>query len=209
MNMLNIQVIPYQDYWVTTSLNVSEVTGKAHKNVIADIERLIDKGINRHNFVPASYFIEDVYVDAKGESRNMYLLTKKGLFLYLFGSNIEVCLHILKTLDISNIFEALDDYSPIKIKEPYYLYLLQSGNSNVYKIGIAKDIDARIKNITHHDVLKLVKCWEFESKEDCRKVEETVHKALCEYKANREWFYLSEDTDKSIEIVDNIINLFK
>lgn len=75
---MNIQVFEKDGKLVTTSLNVAEVTEKAHKHVIADIERLVDKGSNRPNFRPVEYFIEATYLDAKGEIRKMYYLTKKG-----------------------------------------------------------------------------------------------------------------------------------
>lgn len=193
----------------TTSLNVAEVFGKEHKDIIRLIDNVIKKWVEMglvKDFDYTTYFIESTYVDAKGETRRMYLLTEKGVFVMLLKGNVELALHMLKTVDVSNIFEALDGFVPTKPIIPYYLYLLQSGNSNVYKIGIAKDIDVRVKNITHHGVLKLVESWKFDSKEECRVVEIAVHKALHDCKANKEWFYLSEDNDKSVEIVDRVIN---
>lgn len=225
----------------TTSLNVAEVFGKEHSNIIRLIDNVIKKWVEiglitnpidlnevsfihpdstlkfKHNdsqIVPqglkgfdySTYFIESTYIDEQGKPRRMYLLTEKGVFVMLLKGNIELALHMLKTVDVSNIFEALDGFVPTKPVIPYYLYLLQSGNSNVYKIGIAKDIDVRVKNISHHGVLKLVESWKFDSKEECRAVEIAVHKALHDCKANKEWFYLSEDSDKSVEIVDRVIN---
>ena len=78
MDQKLINIYDYNGQLVTSSLNVAEVTEKRHDHVMRDIERLIEKGSNRPNFGAVEFFIEAVYVDAKGESRKMYLLTRKG-----------------------------------------------------------------------------------------------------------------------------------
>ena len=188
-----------------SSLTIAKEFGKRHDNILGDIEQIVAELNNIVSNDVVSYFIESNYLDKYKRIQKECLLTKKGLFLYLFGNNIELTLHILESLDISNIFESLSNYVPKKEVASCYLYLIQSGNSNVYKIGITNDVNARIRNITHHDKLELVRCWEFKSKSDCRKMEGKVHKALHERRANREWFYLEVDSGASAEIVDNLI----
>lgn len=61
---MEIKVFEYKGQLVTTSLNVAEVTGKTHSNVIKDIERLIEKGRARVNFNSGEFFIEGSYPDA-------------------------------------------------------------------------------------------------------------------------------------------------
>ncbi len=77
-NKMEIQVFNKDGQLVTTSLNVADVTGKAHTHVIRDIERLIEKGSARPNFGSGSFFIEDAYIDANNQHRKMYYLTRKG-----------------------------------------------------------------------------------------------------------------------------------
>jgi Rha family phage regulatory protein len=63
----------------TTSLMVAEKFEKQHKNVLRNIEAIIKKcpipGFNRLNFEPVNY------IDAKGEKRPAYKLTRKGFTL--------------------------------------------------------------------------------------------------------------------------------
>lgn len=62
-----------------TSLEIAEVTGKEHKNVMRDIRNILDQGVNELNFEPVEY------KDKKGESRPMYQLTKKGCMILASG----------------------------------------------------------------------------------------------------------------------------
>lgn len=65
---------------VTTSLAVAEAFGKLHKNVLQDIRNLgCSAEFNRLNFKPVDY------VDAKGEKRPMYIMTRDGFTLLAMG----------------------------------------------------------------------------------------------------------------------------
>jgi anti-repressor protein len=62
-----------------TSLEIAEVTGKEHKNVLRDIRNLLEQGVNELNFELVDY------KDKKGEIRPMYSLTKKGCLILASG----------------------------------------------------------------------------------------------------------------------------
>jgi Rha family phage regulatory protein len=65
---------------VTTSLKVAEFFGKQHKDVIRALERLECSGeFNRRNFAPVNY------MDAKGEARKSYHLTRDGFMFLAMG----------------------------------------------------------------------------------------------------------------------------
>lgn len=59
------------------SIEVAEMVGKEHKNVLADVRRYI-KQFNELNIQPVDFFQESTYVDSKGETRPCYRITKKG-----------------------------------------------------------------------------------------------------------------------------------
>lgn len=62
---------------VTSSLRIADIFGKQHKDVLKRIENLdCSEEFNRRNFAPVEY------IDAKGESRPAYELTRDG-FSYL------------------------------------------------------------------------------------------------------------------------------
>ena len=59
------------------SIEVAEMTGKAHKNLVRDIKKYSDI-LTSSKLSPLDFFIESTYVDAKGEERVCYELTRKG-----------------------------------------------------------------------------------------------------------------------------------
>jgi Rha family phage regulatory protein len=83
MSSPNPIVITNQDHVYTTSLLVAEKFDKLHKNVLQSIELTIekcpDKDFNGLNFQPVNY------IDAKGESRPMYNLTRDGFVMLAMG----------------------------------------------------------------------------------------------------------------------------
>lgn len=60
-----------------TSLEVAEMVGKDHKNLIRDIRRYVEQ-FNEAKIEPVEFFTESNYVDGKGETRPCYNVTKKG-----------------------------------------------------------------------------------------------------------------------------------
>src|SRR5699024_3973406 len=66
-----------------TSLEVAEMVGRRHDQVLRDIRTIFKHVGNEHKNVEVeNYFIQSEYTDKKGETRNCYLLTKKGCELY-------------------------------------------------------------------------------------------------------------------------------
>lgn len=62
-----------------SSLDIAEITGKRHSNVLRDIRNLLDQGVNQLNFELVEY------TDNKGESHPCYKLTKKGCLILASG----------------------------------------------------------------------------------------------------------------------------
>lgn len=66
------------DQDVMDSRDVAKMIGKFHKNLIRDIRRYINDLTTGSKLSPLNFFIESSYEDAKGETRQCYLLTKQG-----------------------------------------------------------------------------------------------------------------------------------
>lgn len=62
-----------------SSLEIAELTGRRHADVIRDIRKLLGQGVNERNFALVDY------TDAKGEKRPCYELTKKGCLILASG----------------------------------------------------------------------------------------------------------------------------
>lgn len=60
-----------------TSLEVADMMGKNHKELLRDIRRYKEQ-LNERKIAPVDFFIESEYRDNKGELRPCYLVTKKG-----------------------------------------------------------------------------------------------------------------------------------
>lgn len=60
-----------------TSLEVAEMVGKQHKELLRDIRRYCEQ-LNESKIALVDFFTESTYIDAKGEERPRYNVTKKG-----------------------------------------------------------------------------------------------------------------------------------
>lgn len=62
-----------------TSLEIAEVTGKRHDNVVRDIQNILKQGVDALNFEETSY------VDKSNRQQKCYSLTKKGCLILASG----------------------------------------------------------------------------------------------------------------------------
>lgn len=84
MNNSNLDLTLAHDTGKMSSLDIAEVTGKEHKNVMRDIRNLVEnlKDINGYKFELVEYR------DKKGEMRPMYELGKKECLLLASGYDV-------------------------------------------------------------------------------------------------------------------------
>lgn len=78
--MYDLNIIKRNGGSYIDSREVAELIGKAHKNLLRDIAGYIGymRNSNRLKIEPVRYFLESEYLDAKGETRPCYLLSKMG-----------------------------------------------------------------------------------------------------------------------------------
>lgn len=62
---------------ILTSIEVAEMISKRHTDLMRDIRRYSEQ-LNESKIALVDFFIENTYVDAKGETRPCYNVTKKG-----------------------------------------------------------------------------------------------------------------------------------
>lgn len=77
-----------------TSLEVSEVTGRPHANVLRDIRNILEQVVNKINFEFISY------TDSMNREKPMYMLTPKGCLILASGYNA-----VLREKIIDRLFE--------------------------------------------------------------------------------------------------------
>ena len=100
-----------------TSLEIAEVTGKEHKNVMRDIRNVLEQGVNQLNF-ELKLKIRDL---GNGRKRELpyYSLTPKGCLILASGYNVllrEKIIDRLETLEKRNI-PSYQDTDPIRRAE--------------------------------------------------------------------------------------------
>lgn len=81
MSQQEISVINLDQLVSMTSVEIAELTGKEHRNVLRDIRNMAEE----LNALKTELVGEEVYKDAKGESRVMYRLDRKHTFILVAG----------------------------------------------------------------------------------------------------------------------------
>lgn len=76
-----------------SSLEIAEITGKRHADVLRDVRNLIEQGANERNFALVEY------KDKKGEIRPCYKLTPKGCLILASGYDVVLREKIINRLE--------------------------------------------------------------------------------------------------------------
>lgn len=76
-----------------TSLQIADVTGKRHSDVMRDVRSILEQGASERNFALASYD------DKQGKPRPMYELTPKGCLILASGYDVVLREKIIDKLE--------------------------------------------------------------------------------------------------------------
>lgn len=108
------------------SREVAKMVGKEHSKLLRDIKIYI-KYFNEANFGFVDFFKEDIYVDAKGEKRPCYEVTKKGC--ELIGHKLTGKKGVLFTASYINRFHEMEEeLKNPKPKQPWFIRDFDNGN---------------------------------------------------------------------------------
>lgn len=83
---MNNSIINLDQLVSMTSLEIAELTGKEHKHVMRDIRKMAEE-LNGSNF---GLVDEEMYKDAKGETRTLYRLDRKHTFVLVAGYSVQL-----------------------------------------------------------------------------------------------------------------------
>jgi len=172
--MKDLVVINEEDEVTTTSRKVAEVFGKEHHNILKAIKALeLPEDFNQVNFNSVEY------IDAKGESRLMYELTKDGFTFLVMGftgkkadkfklayitefNRMEK--HIRET-ELAGVQRVLSDYVSVSqfaedngIKKTFWVKTkLGNGCSRIsLKMGVPRQVDGKRVMKYQRNIVKLV-----------------------------------------------------
>lgn len=125
-----------------SSLEIAEVTGKEHKNVMRDIQNLLSQGVDKLNFERISY------KDSMNRVRDAYQLTYKGVLILASGYNPVLREKIINRWEELETGKAEPKYAQQSPSQPKLSDKIQAANfladflnlNGASKLAIAKSI---------------------------------------------------------------------
>ena len=125
-----------------SSLEIAEVTGKEHKNVMRDIQTLLSQGVDKLNFERISYN------DSMNRVRDAYQLTYKGVLILASGYNPVLREKIINRWEELETGKAEPKYAQQSQYQPKLSDKIQAANfladflnlNGASKLAIAKSI---------------------------------------------------------------------
>ena len=125
-----------------SSLEIAEVTGKEHKNVMRDIQTLLSQGVDKLNFERISY------KDSMNRVRDAYQLTYKGVLILASGYNPVLREKIINRWEELETGKAEPKFSQQSASQPTLSDKIQAANfladflnlNGASKLAIAKSI---------------------------------------------------------------------
>ena len=125
-----------------SSLEIAEVTGKEHKNVMRDIQNLLSQGVDKLNFERISY------KDSMNRVRDAYQLTYKGVLILASGYNPVLREKIINRWEELETGKAEPKFSQQSQSQPKLSDKIQAANfladflnlNGASKLAIAKSI---------------------------------------------------------------------
>ena len=125
-----------------SSLEIAEVTGKEHKNVMRDIQNLLSQGVDKLNFERISY------KDSMNRVRDAYQLTYKGVLILASGYNPVLREKIINRWEELETGKAEPKFSQQPQSQPNLSDKIQAANfladflnlNGASKLAIAKSI---------------------------------------------------------------------
>lgn len=144
--MNEVKIINDNGTLTVSSLQVAEDFGKEHKNVIQTITKLVSEIQPAEN--SARYFTNSSYVDAKGEIRKAYNLTRDGFSLLVMGFTGKKALEWkLKYIEAFNLMEQeiKEQYADIS---PQLKFLIEMERKQKQLEAKQQELENKIADIT-------------------------------------------------------------
>ena len=188
---------------ITTSKAISEVTGKEHFHILRDIRQEIEKLNDIHNpnldsdliindFKKVEYIAENgqTYTQYElGEMATMQLMLKystefRAIFIIAF-QNMKIAMN--------NMFKAkvIESVLPQDNRLRQYIYVIKNPLNETVKIGVANDVEKRIKQLQTGAGIELELIYKSMICSNAFNIEKDVHKHFEQYRTFGEWFKIN------------------
>lgn len=196
-----------QDVW-TSSLAISEIFGKEHKNVVRDfsdaLEEIKEIEVEMRSKLSASFKMNEfLYMDSMNRPQKA-IKVNRPLFNYVVlnytGENSN--LYRIKFIEK---FEELDLQVKLMLaKQSIYsnqnkqhVYVIKNENTGLVKVGISDNPEKRMRTLSNQSGCKLSLVYNSPKCANAFAIEQSIHKMYKDDREFGEWFSTSE-----IELVE-------
>lgn len=139
--MNNLTIKNYNGINVTDSREVSEMTGKQHKNLLRDIQGYIKVIEDSSKLSSQEFFIESTYKNSQNKTQPCYLLTKQGCEMVANKMTGEK--GILFTAEYVQAFNKMEQHIPKMSKELQAIFMIDGKTEELKNEinGVKKDLE--------------------------------------------------------------------
>ena len=188
---------------ITTSKAISEVTGKEHFHILRDIRQEIEKLNDIHNpNLDSDLIINDFkkveYIAENGQTYTQYELGEMATMQLMLKYSTEFRAIFILAFQrmkqaINNMFKAkvVESVLPQDNRLRQYIYVIKNPLNETVKIGVANDVEKRIKQLQTGAGIELELIYKSMICSNAFSIEKDVHKHFEEYRTFGEWFKIN------------------
>ena len=188
---------------ITTSKAISEVTGKEHFHILRDIIQEIEKLNDIHNpNLDSDLIINDFkkveYIAENGQKYTQYELGEMATMQLMLKYSTEF--RAMFILAFQRMRQAINNMFKVKVIESVlpqdnrlrqYIYVIKNPLNETVKIGVANDVEKRIKQLQTGAGIELELIYKSMICSNAFSIEKDVHKHFEEYRTFGEWFKIN------------------
>jgi len=133
-----------------SSKEISELTGKRHADVLRDIRNMIGRlesgmGLSEYSAIIGGL---DIEYDTHTCRVSYALLDKAHALTLISGYDTKSRMKIFERLEVTNIRDILSDFDADDMPPDRFVYVAMERESKRYKVGISKDPEARVEQLS-------------------------------------------------------------
>ena len=173
-----------------SSMEISDLTSKRHADVLRDIRTMLGRlapGVDLPEYSADVGGVEVEYDTHTGRVSNMYLDKSHALTL-VSGYDVKSRMKIFQRLEIANIRDILSGFDAEDLPRDRFVYVAMERESKRYKVGISKDPEARVEQLSrmHPEGLLLMATYKADPRGYLSETQ--AHAALSDWRVKGEWF---------------------
>lgn len=175
-----------------SSREIAELTGKEHKNVLADIRKMLsDLDLDGRDF-------QSTYIDNKNRQQKEYYLPTSKAICLISGYSVQSRMAIMSRIkDMDQVLTAIRDFEVPDDLPDIYVYAIRESETGRIKIGISRNPERRLKQLQIGNSHKL-ELVAYKKAENRYKDETAAHLDNKEHHIHGEWFNSSASIEKEI-----------